>query len=154
VREIEVVLADGGTAHLGPLDAAGLERACSGDSLEARSHRAVRDLAASCRDEIERRFPKVLRRVGGYNLDEFVDAPTPARPFNLGKTVAGSEGPLALVASAVVTLVPLPAAKVVLTIEFDELLDALQATPAILRHHPSAVEVMDRFILDHARESP
>jgi Fe-S oxidoreductase len=50
--------------------------------------------------------------------------------------------------------VPLPAAKAVLTIEFDELLDALGATPLVLRHGPSAVEVMDRFILDHAKESP
>ena len=49
---------------------------------------------------------------------------------------------------------PLPAAKAVLAIEFDELLDALAATPLVLRHRPSAVEVMDRFILDHAKESP
>ena len=49
---------------------------------------------------------------------------------------------------------PLPAAKAVLTIEFDDLLDALAATPLVLRHRPSAVEVMDRFILDHAKESP
>ena len=41
-----------------------------------------------------------------------------------------------------------------LTIEFEELLDALAATPLVLGHRPSAVEVMDRFILDHARESP
>ena len=55
---------------------------------------------------------------------------------------------------AKINLVPLPNAKVVLTIEFDELLDALGATPVILNHHPSAIEVMDRFILDHARENP
>ena len=103
------------------------------------------------RDEIDRRFPKVLRRVGGYNLDEFVD---PARPFNLAKLIVGSEGTLGLVVSAKINLVPLPAAKAVLTIEFEELLDALGATPLVLRHGPSAVEVMDRFILDHAKESP
>ena len=108
-------------------------------------------VARSRRDEIDGRFPKVLRRVGGYNLDEFAD---PSKPFNLAKIIVGSEGTLALVASAKVNLVPLPKAKAVLTIEFDELLDALGATPTILRHRPSAVEVMDRFILDHARESP
>jgi FAD/FMN-containing dehydrogenase/Fe-S oxidoreductase len=153
VLELEVVLADGSLAHLRPLDGPALDRACAGDSLESRGHRAVRDLAASCRAEIDRRFPKVLRRVGGYNLDEFVDAPS-AKPFNLAKMIVGSEGTLALVASATLALVPLPKAKAVLTIEFDELLDALGATPAILRHKPSAVEVMDRFILDHAHESP
>src|SRR5918996_6661424 len=91
------------------------------------------------------------RRWGGYNLDEFVD---PAKPFNLAKIVVGSEGTLALVTAARVGLVPLPAAKAVLTIEFPELLDALGATPLILRHRPSAVEMMDKFILDHAKESP
>src|SRR4029453_16380403 len=96
-------------------------------------------------------FPKVLRRVGGYNLDEFVDR---SKPFNLAKLIVGSEAPLGLVAAAKLNLVPLPRAKAVLAIEFDELLDALGATPAIVRHRPSAVEVMDRFILDHARESP
>ena len=80
----------------------------------------------ACRDEIDRRFPKVLRRVGGYNLDEFVD---PAQPFNLAKMIVGSEGTLALVVAREAQLVPLPTAKAVLTIEFDELLDALAATP-------------------------
>lgn len=151
VHELEVVLADGTLAHLKPLDVHALDRLCDGDALENRCYRTVRDLARSCRGEIDLRFPKVLRRVGGYNLDEFVD---PSKPFNLSKVIVGSEGTLALVVAAKLSLVPLPRAKAVLTIEFDELLDALAATPAILRHGPSAVEVMDRFILDHARERP
>jgi FAD/FMN-containing dehydrogenase/Fe-S oxidoreductase len=151
VLELDVVLADGSMAHLGPLSGSALDAACEGASLEASCYRTVRDVALASRDEIDRRFPKVLRRVGGYNLDEFAD---PSRPFNLSKIVVGSEGTLGLVVAAKVNLVPLPAAKAVLTIEFDELLDALAATPLVLRHKPSAVEVMDRFILDHAKESP
>src|SRR3954470_2386683 len=150
VLELRVVLADGSTAHFRPLAAAELDAACAGDTLAARCYRTVRDTAAQCRDEIEKRFPKVLRRVGGYNLDEFVDA---SKPVNLAKILVGSEGTLALVTSAKVNLVALPAAKALLTIEFEQLLDALGTTPLILRHSPSAVEVMDRFILDHAKES-
>ena len=151
VLEQHVVLSDGSVAHFRPLNAAELDAACSGGTREASCYRTVRELAASRRDEIDRRFPKVLRRVGGYNLDEFVD---PAKPFNLAKVMVGSEGTLGLVVAAKINLVPLPAAKAVLTIEFDDLLDALAATTIVLRHRPSAVEVMDRFILDHARESP
>jgi len=151
VLELRVVLADGSTAHFRPLTAAELAAACAGDSLAASCYRTVRDTAARCRDEIDRRFPKVLRRVGGYNLDEFVDE---SKPVNLAKILVGSEGTLALVTAAKVNLVALPAAKAVLTIEFDQLLDALGTTPLVLRHSPSAVEVMDRFILDHAKESP
>jgi FAD/FMN-containing dehydrogenase/Fe-S oxidoreductase len=150
VLELHVVLSDGTVAHFRPLDAPELAAACAGTTHEAACYRTIGELAASCRDEIDRRFPKVLRRVGGYNLDEFVD---PAKPFNLSKIIVGSEGTLGLVVAAKVSLVPLPAAKAVLTIEFEELLDALAATPLVLRHGPSAVEVMDRFILDHAKES-
>ena len=151
VLELDVVLADGSLARFQPLDAAALEAACAGEGLEAEAYRAVRRLASACAGEVERRFPKVLRRVGGYNLDEFTD---PRKPFNLSKLIVGSEGTLGLVVAAKINLVALPKAKAVLAIEFDDLLDALGATPAILEHRPSAVEVMDRFILDHARESP
>jgi FAD/FMN-containing dehydrogenase/Fe-S oxidoreductase len=148
VREQHVVLSDGSRAHLRPLSPAQLESARAGDSLEARAYRAVPELAAHHAAEIDRRFPKVLRRVGGYNLDEFVDA---ARPVDLTKIMVGSEGTLGFIVEATIGLVPLPAAKAVLTIEFDALLDALGATPLVLTHGPSAVEVMDDFILRHAK---
>ena len=149
VVELDVVLADGSFARLRQLDAAELDARCADDGLEAECYRAVRRVAAECAGEIERRFPKVLRRVGGYNLDEFGNTAS----FNLAKLIVGSEGTLGIVVAAKINLVPLPKAKAVLTIEFDELLDALGATPAILKHRPSAVEVMDGFILGHAREN-
>jgi FAD/FMN-containing dehydrogenase/Fe-S oxidoreductase len=150
VLELRVVLADGSVAHFKPLDGAELDAACAGTTLEAACYRTVRELARDCAGEVARRFPKVLRRVGGYNLDEFSD---PSRRFNLSKLIVGSEGTLALVLAAKVNLVPLPKAKAVLTIEFPNMLDALEATPLILRHGPSAIEIMDKFILDHTREN-
>lgn len=149
VREQRVVLSDGTLAHFRPLPAHELDVARAGDSLEARAYREVPDLAVRHAAEIDRRFPKVLRRVGGYNLDAFVDR---SLPVDLTKILVGSEGTLGFIVDATVGLVPLPAAKAVLTIEFDELLDALGATPLVLRHGPSAVEVMDDFILSHAKE--
>lgn len=139
VIELEVVLADGSLAKLG----------AGGDVPEC--FRTVLALAAEHADEIDRRFPKVLRRVGGYNLDEFV----PGRePFNLAKMIVGSEGTLAVILEAKLNLVRLPKEKAVLVVQFRELLEALEATPLILQHKPSAVEVMDSFILDHTRLSP
>ena len=95
-------------------------------------------------------FPKCCAVLAGYNLDEFVGSD---RPFNLSKLMVGSEGTLGVVLEAKINLVQLPAAKAVLAIQFAELLEALEATPLILRHRPSAIEVMDRFILDHTRQS-
>jgi Fe-S oxidoreductase len=58
------------------------------------------------------------------------------------------------VIEAKIGLVALPAAKAVMAIQFEDLLQALAATPAILAHRPSAVEVMDGFILDNTKQSP
>jgi FAD/FMN-containing dehydrogenase/Fe-S oxidoreductase len=149
VIEQEVVLSDGSVVTFGPLSETELAGKCLGDTLEARCYRTVAGLARQHRDEVARRFPKLLRRVGGYNLDEF----TSGRPFNLARLIVGSEGTLGVVLSAKLNLVPLPEAKAVLAIQFEDLLDSLAATPLILRHGPSAVEVMDKSILDHTRSN-
>jgi Fe-S oxidoreductase/FAD/FMN-containing dehydrogenase len=145
----EVVLSDGSVAHFGPVDPDVVVRIASGHTLEARCYRVVRELAETHRGEIERRFPKVLRRVGGYNLDEF----TGASPFNLAKLIVGSEGTLGVVLRARLNLVPLPAAKAVMAIQFRDLLESLAATPLVLQHAPSAVEVMDKSLLDYTKQS-
>lgn len=150
VLEQHVVLSDGSLAHFRAIAPAELDAHCAGDSLEATCYREVRRLADAHGDEIERRYPKVIRRVGGYNLDAFVDA---TQPFNLAKMIVGSEGTLGIVVEAKLRLVPLPTATAVLAIQFADLLEALHATPTILTHGPSAIEVIDRFILDHTRQS-
>ena len=138
-----VLLADGSIVHFhnGP----------AGSARETELRREVARIAAENAEEIDRRFPKVLRRVGGYNLDCFTD---PSQPVNLAKLMVGSEGTLGIVLEAKINLVPLPKAKAVLAIQFHDLLEALAATPAILAHQPSAVEVMDAFILDNTKQSP
>ena len=151
VLDLHVALSDGAVVHLRPLAPDALDAVSAADTLEGRCYQTLRRLGVEHADEVDRRYPKILRRVSGYNLDAFTD---PARPFNLAHLIVGSEGTLGLVVEARVNLVPLPNATAVLTIEFDDLLDALGATPALLAHRPAAIEVMDRFILDHARESP
>ncbi|MGH9663623.1 MAG: FAD-binding oxidoreductase, partial [Bryobacteraceae bacterium] len=147
VIEQTVALSDGSVVHFG--DTAG-EAIPTGDTLEAACYRAVVRLAAEHTAEIDRRYPKIVRRVGGYNLDQFTD---PSGPVNLAKLMIGSEGTLGVVLDAKLRLVPLPKAKAVLVIAFADLLEALAATPVILQHEPSAVEVMDKSILDNTRQN-
>ena len=150
VIEQDVVLSDGTVSRFGPLSPDALDAACAGDTLEARCYHTVRELSRAHAGEVERRYPKVLRRVMGYNLDEFTRGD---RPFNLAKLLVGSEGTLGIVLAAKINLVPLPKAKAVLAIQFTDLLEALGATPLILQHRPSAVEVMDGFILEYTKQS-
>lgn len=151
VLEQHVVLSDGSEAHLKPLTSGEVKGLCAGQSLESRGCQVVHDLAVLHKEEVNRRFPKILRRVGGYNLEAFVE---PKQPFNLCNLMVGSEGTLGVVTEAKVKLVELPKAKALMVIHFSELLKALEATPFILKHDPSAVEVMDAFILDHTRQNP
>ena len=148
VLEQTVVLSDGSIAEFREVRRDDVPR--GGDNMEARCYLTVLRLAAEHAGEIDRRYPKVLRRVGGYNLDEFVD---PAKPVNLAKMMVGSEGTLGVVLEAKLRLVPLPKAKAVMVIEFADLLEALTAAPVIVRHGPSAVEVMDKSILDNTRQN-
>jgi FAD/FMN-containing dehydrogenase len=150
VLEQHVVFADGSVAHLRDLTPQELDAACGDESLYGRGCRTVRELAAAHAAEIDRRYPKLLRRVAGYNLNEFAKRD---QPFNLSRLMVGSEGTLGVVLDATIRLVPLPKAKAVMAIEFAGLLEALEAAPLILRHRPSAVEVMDKFILDYTKQN-
>ena len=147
VLEQTVALSDGSVVHFREIPRGEVP---TGDTLEAACYRTVLGLAAEHAAEVDRRYPKVVRRVGGYNLDEFTD---PAKPVNLAKMMVGSEGTLGVVLEAKVRLVPLPKAKAAMVIGFADLLESLAATPVILRHKPSAVEVMDKAILDNTRQN-
>ena len=90
ILEIDAVLSDGSRAHFDATGGHELERRMSLDTLEGRLYREVRRIAYEHRDEVERRFPKILRRVSGYNLDDFVND----APMNLTRMVGASEGTL------------------------------------------------------------
>ncbi|MEE9147554.1 MAG: FAD-binding and (Fe-S)-binding domain-containing protein, partial [Candidatus Tectomicrobia bacterium] len=149
VLELRVVLSDGSTAHLQPLDKAALEYTCRGSDFAAAIYREIDRIAHHNREEIQERYPKILRRVSGYNLDEFVSA----APFNLAKMVVGSEGTLAVVTAAKVRIVPRPAATAVLVIHFDDMIASVEATGAVLAFQPSAVEMVDHQIINAARSA-
>ncbi len=101
------------------------------------------------RDEIERRFPKVMRRVQGYNLDAFIHT----EAWNLSKLMVGSEGTLGVTLETKLNLVPLPKYQALCTIHFAGLMEAIQAVGPILEHGPSAVEILDADVIVRARKN-
>jgi FAD/FMN-containing dehydrogenase/Fe-S oxidoreductase len=157
VLELKAVLADGSLVHLGPLSEPELDARCARGDLEGACYRATWRLASEHADEIERRFPRILRRVGGYNLDAFMP-PSRSRAgefdFNLARLLVGSEGTLGITVEAKLRLVELPRARATMVVEFANLLEALAATPLILQHGPAAVEVIDKYVLDSTRLNP
>ena len=150
ILEIDAVLSDGSRAHFDATGGHELERRMSLDTLEGKLYREVRRIAYEHRDEVERRFPKILRRVSGYNLDDFVND----APMNLTRMVGASEGTLVVVTEAKVNLVPVPTMRGTAAIHFRGLVESMEATVAILEHGPSAVEMIGELILRNCRVNP
>jgi len=99
------------------------------------------------REEIAARFPKVLRRVAGYNLDHL--GPPHANAAHL---LVGSEGTLAYFERLHLKLAPLPAARTLGVCHFPKFYTAMDLTQHIVKLGPSAVELVDRTMIELARE--
>jgi FAD/FMN-containing dehydrogenase/Fe-S oxidoreductase len=134
VGAIDALTSDGTAARFGPLQ----------DSERDNWLRAIyrRD-----RDEIAARFPKVLRKVAGYNLDHL------GPPHeNAAHLLVGSEGTLAWFERIHLKLAPLPAHRVLGVCHFAKFYTAMELTQHIVKLAPTAVELVDRTMIGLARE--
>jgi FAD/FMN-containing dehydrogenase/Fe-S oxidoreductase len=147
VLSIDAVLADGTTAHFGPV-AAGLGNLPQNSALRPLAEDL---LAIGTReaDEIAARFPKVQRRVGGYNLDAL--APN-APEHNLAHLLVGSEGTLGFSTRIELKLWPLLGRRAVGACHFARFYDAMDAARHIVKLKPIAVELVDRTMIALARD--
>ncbi|MBL8512556.1 MAG: FAD-binding oxidoreductase, partial [Betaproteobacteria bacterium] len=147
VAGIEMLLADGRAEKFGEVGA------CSDAAL-------VQQIRAICereKDEIAARFPRLLRRVAGYNLDIFA----PRDPLhynsaspNLAHLLVGSEGTLGVFQLLDLKLSPLPAHRALGVVNFPTFHQAMDLTRHIVTLGPTAVELVDRTMIDLSRENP
>ena len=122
VIELTVLLADGSEVVLKDLSPEIVESKSRADTIEGRAYREVSRLAQQHKSEILARYPKIMRRVSGYNLDEFIKA----QPFNLSRMLVGSEGTLATIVEAKMRLVPKPKWTAMDVIHFNDDIEALE----------------------------
>lgn len=144
VLSLDAILASGASARFGPVTA---------DLLAEDTTLGVlaRDLLALGREhaaEIAKRFPKLRRRVGGYNIDALATN----EPVNLSHLLVGSEGTLACSTAIELALSPLPAHRVLGVCHFPSFRAAMEATPHIVALDPSAVELVDRTMIELSRD--
>src|SRR5271167_829367 len=142
VLSIDAVLADGTRAHFGRMGEAGVD-------VPPALIRDLLAIAAREANEIERQFPKVQRRVGGYNLDAIVPG---KNDINLAHLLVGSEGTLAFSTKIELKLSPLLGRRAVGACHFGNFHEAMVATQHIVRLGPIAVELIDRTMLGLARD--
>jgi len=146
VLGIDALLADGSELHFGPVDSASF----SGPSRYVELVRKVHAIAEREADEIEARWPKVLRHVQGYNLDLV----RPASGWNFAHLLVGSEGTLAYSKRIHLKLSPLPRFRALGVCHFATFRRAMEAPQHIVRLQPTAVELVDRTMIGLARSNP
>ncbi len=136
---------------------------------ESPLEKAIAALVKDNAQLIADRFPRLLRRVSGYNLDAMLAglraigwdvppwegkmAPEARRPqgFSLAPLVVGAEGTLGVISRLQLDLVPLPPATALLVFQFKSLEEALEANLVLLEEQPSAIELLDQMLLRLAK---
>jgi len=120
------------------------------------------NIAKKYQTEIETRYPKVLRRVGGYNLDALLPDTLASRPgsignekdINLSHLIVGSEGTLAYSTAIELKLSPLPSPKIMALCHFSTFYEAMDSAQHIVKLNPIAVELIDSTMISLARSIP
>ncbi|WP_049987464.1 FAD-binding and (Fe-S)-binding domain-containing protein [Halobellus rufus] len=155
VEEAEVVLADGTVTTFGEVAVDDLrERANPDGDAEARVAAGVVAVLDEHTGEIHERFPEMKRNVSGYNLDRLVAEAEgeygEEGVVNLARLLAGSEGTLAVVTEATVSLEPLPETKSVALLTYDSVVETVSDIVHVLEHDPAAVELIDDVLIELA----
>ncbi|MGC1505287.1 MAG: FAD-linked oxidase C-terminal domain-containing protein [Sulfitobacter sp.] len=144
VLSIDAILADGSKHHFGPV------RGAASPVLQALTDDLL-GLGAREAAEIDARFPKVMRRVGGYNIDALVPRDT---PNNLAHLLVGSEGTLAYSTAIELKLWPIISKKVLGVCHFPTFHQAMDAAQHLVTLNPQAVELVDATMIGLARDIP
>ena len=147
VHAIRAILADGSAARFG--EVSGNLAGLAGDDRYSDLIHRMRALGAREADEIARRFPDLLRRVGGYNIDTLAAA---GGGHNMAHLLVGSEGTLGFFTEIELDLQRLPAHRVLGVCHFPAFHEAMSATRHIVALDPSAVELVDRTLIELARD--
>ncbi len=155
-------LTDGSEVVFGKISKDEFQEKCKGDTLENRIYQKINETLSmqGMAEEIDANYPEsaIKRRNNGYALDALMQSQVfntkSNEAFNLAKFICGSEGTLAFIAEAKLNVIPIPADKTLFVCaHFNTLEEALQANLIALRHKPTAVELIDKTILEGAERN-
>ncbi len=148
ISRLEVLTYDGERFWCGTTSDVEFRRIVSSGGRQAALYSGMRRIAERYGDLIRQRFPKIRRRVSGYNLDELL----PENGFNVARALVGSEGTCAFVLQAEACLVRSPPARVLVVRGFPDIFAAGDAVPEVLAAGPIACEGLDERIIGGLRE--
>ncbi|WP_405671271.1 FAD-binding and (Fe-S)-binding domain-containing protein [Streptomyces sp. NBC_01530] len=149
VRRLEIVTYDGTRMWVGPTTEAERKRIAAQGGRPAEIHAGLERIVAEYLADIRQGYPRIPRRVSGYNLDSLL----PENGFDLAKALVGSEGTLVTVLRAELDLVPVPPYQSLLVLGYDDICRAADDVPELLRHcSPGQLEALDGRMAQLMRE--
>jgi FAD/FMN-containing dehydrogenase/Fe-S oxidoreductase len=148
IERLEVLTYDGARFWCGPTSDSEFREIISGGNRKAEIYKNLKAIADKYADHIRAGFPKIKRRVSGYNLDQLL----PENGFNVARALVGSEGTCALTLQAETRLVKSPQKRVLVVLGFPDIGAAGDAVPRVLAAGPIACEGLDEAIIGGLRE--
>jgi FAD/FMN-containing dehydrogenase/Fe-S oxidoreductase len=145
VIELDVLLYDGTRLKVGKTDISEFERIVAEGGRRGEIYARLKALCDQQADRIRSRYPKIPRRVSGYNLDELL----PENGFNVARALVGTEGTCVVILEATLRLVDSPPARSLLVLGYPDVFSAGDHVPEILKHKPIGLEgIDDRLVAD------
>jgi FAD/FMN-containing dehydrogenase len=148
VARLEVLTYDGERFWAGPTSDDRYDQILGAGGRRAAIYRELRELVGQHTEEIRRRYPRIPRRVSGYNLDSLL----PEHGFDVGQALTGSESTLVTIMQAELRLVPVPAARTLVVLGYPDIAAAADAVPSIAPHAPEQLEGVDSRLVTFERE--
>jgi FAD/FMN-containing dehydrogenase/Fe-S oxidoreductase len=147
VHSLDIVLYDGTRMTVGPTSDAKLAARIKTGGREGEIYAGLDRIRNKYAALVREKFPRIPRRVSGYNLDELL----PENNFNVARALVGSEGTCANIVSATLNLTASPPFRILTVLGFDDPFLAADAVPQALEHGPIGLEGFDHLLVDFMR---
>lgn len=148
VHELEILTYDGLRMRVGPTPEPELDAIIARGGRRGEIYAGLRSIRDRYDDLIRQRFPKIPRRVSGYNLDELL----PENGFNVARALTGTEGTCVTILEATVRLVPSPPARTLLVLGYPDIYTAGDHIAELMEHHPIGLEGIDINLVDDMKK--
>ena len=145
VEELEILTYDGLRLRVGATTEPEIDRIVRAGGRRGEIYRRLRELRDRYGDLIRERFPRLSRRVSGFNLDDLL----PERGFHLARALVGTEGTCVTILEATVRLAPAPVSRALVVLGYADIIRAAESVPEVLAAGPIGLEGMDRFLVDN-----
>src|SRR5438093_13061942 len=136
VRELEVLLYDGTVLRVGKTDDAGLDRIVREGGRTSEIYKELLRLREKYDEQVRQRFPKIPRRVSGYNLDELL----PENGLDVGRSLVGTESTCVIILEATLELIVEPPARSLLLLGYPDVYHAGHHIEHIRKYRPIGIE--------------